>query len=66
MRAGTEPVDARLPLQANAMGRNSKATREYLEKNYELLEGRAAVKLVVKALMETVEVSGKTGEWRSG
>lgn len=48
------------------MGRNSKATREYLEKNYELLEGRAAVKLVVKALMETVEVSGKTGEWRSG
>jgi len=58
----TDPSGNYAAWKANAMGRNSKATREYLEKNYELLEGRAAVKLVVKALMETVEVSGKTVE----
>ena len=36
--------------------------REYLEKNYKEVAGHEAVKLCVKALMETVEASGTTIE----
>lgn len=48
--------------QANAIGRNSKTIREFLEKNYEETSGDDTVKLAVKALMETVEGSSKNIE----
>jgi 20S proteasome alpha/beta subunit len=36
--------------------------REYLEKNYTEVEGRDAVKLCVKSMMELIEASGQTIE----
>lgn len=48
--------------QANAIGRNSKTIREFLEKNYEETSGDDTIKLAVKALMETVEGSSKNIE----
>lgn len=36
--------------------------REYLEKNYTEVAGRAAIKLCVKSLMEQIEVNGQTIE----
>ena len=36
--------------------------REFLEKHYEEADGNAAVKLAIRALMETVEASSKSIE----
>jgi 20S proteasome alpha/beta subunit len=44
--------------KANAIGRNSKNLREYLEKNYkEGMTHKEAIKLAVETLMEVVESS---------
>jgi len=58
----TDPSGNYAAWKAVAIGRNSKTTREYLEKNYECLNRDATIKLVVKTLMETLEASGKTVE----
>lgn len=48
--------------QANAIGRNSKTIREYLEKNFKETEGEETIKLAIRALLETVEGSSKNIE----
>ena len=54
----TEPSGAYSLWKANAIGRNSKNLREYLEKNYkEGLTNDEALKLAVETLMEVVESS---------
>lgn len=59
----TDPSGNFAEWKANAIGRNAKPTREFLEKNYTGgLDVAGAVKLVVRSLMETVEASGKTVE----
>ncbi|CAG9466986.1 unnamed protein product [Pedinophyceae sp. YPF-701] len=58
----TDPSGNYAEWKAVAIGRNSKTTREFLEKNYEESEGEGTIKLVVKTLMETLEASGKTVE----
>jgi len=49
-------------LQANAIGKNSKTVREFLEKNYTEGSREEAVKLTAKALMEVVESGSKNIE----
>eukprot|EP01024_Parvocaulis_polyphysoides_P060911 TRINITY_DN668_c0_g1_i1.p1 TRINITY_DN668_c0_g1~~TRINITY_DN668_c0_g1_i1.p1 ORF type:complete len:265 (-),score=53.60 TRINITY_DN668_c0_g1_i1:99-854(-) len=59
----TDPAGTYASWKATAIGRNSKSTREFLEKNYkEPPSGDATVKLTLRALMEVVEASGKTVE----
>mmetsp|Transcript_39189 Transcript_39189/g.100136 ORF Transcript_39189/g.100136 Transcript_39189/m.100136 type:complete len:251 (-) Transcript_39189:98-850(-) len=58
----TDPSGTYSAWKANAIGRNSKTIREFLEKNYEETSGDDTVKLAVKALMETVEGSSKNIE----
>jgi 20S proteasome subunit alpha 4 len=54
----TEPSGAYSLWKANAIGRNSKTLREYLEKNHkEDLTNDQAIKLSVEALLEVVESS---------
>ncbi len=54
----TEPSGAYSLWKAQAIGRNAKNLREYLEKNYqEELNTKATVKLAIEALMEVVESS---------
>jgi 20S proteasome alpha/beta subunit len=54
----TEPSGAYSLWKANAIGRNSKNLREYLEKNYkEGLSNNEAIKLAIEALLEVVESS---------
>jgi 20S proteasome subunit alpha 4 len=54
----TEPSGAYSLWKANAIGRNSKNLREYLEKNYkEGMSNNEAIKLAVEALLEVVESS---------
>ena len=54
----TEPSGAYSLWKANAIGRNSKNLREYLEKNYkDGLSNNEAIKLAVETLMEVVESS---------
>lgn len=54
----TEPSGAYSLWKANAIGRNSKSLREYLEKGYkDDLSQDAAIKLAVETLMEVVESS---------
>jgi Glu-tRNA(Gln) amidotransferase subunit E-like FAD-binding protein len=48
--------------KANAIGRNSKTIREFLEKNYAETSGRDTAKLAIRALMETVEAGSKNIE----
>ena len=55
----TDPSGIFSEWKANAVGRNSKQIREYLEKNFEDTEGRATQVLAVKALTEMVEPSSK-------
>lgn len=51
--------------KANAIGRNSKTIREFLEKHYADTAGKETVKLAIRALMETVEAGSKSIEvWR--
>jgi 20S proteasome subunit alpha 4 len=54
----TEPSGAYSLWKANAIGRNSKTLREYLEKNHtDGLSNDDAIKLAVETLMEVVESS---------
>ena len=48
--------------QANAVGRNSKTVREFLEKNYNDETAVDGVKLACRALLEVVEAGGKNIE----
>lgn len=54
----TDPSGTYSEWKANAIGRNSKTVREYLEKNYKDEGHEQTVKLAIKALLEVVE-SGK-------
>mmetsp|Transcript_23218 Transcript_23218/g.64469 ORF Transcript_23218/g.64469 Transcript_23218/m.64469 type:complete len:250 (-) Transcript_23218:124-873(-) len=58
----TDPSGTYSAWKANAIGRNSKTIREYLEKHYEETSGQETVKLALKALLETVEGSSKNIE----
>ena len=58
----TDPSGTYSAWKANAIGRNSKTVREYLEKNYAETEGRETLKLAVKALTEVVEGSASNIE----
>ena len=54
----TEPSGAYSLWKANAMGRNSKTLREYLEKNHkDGLSNNETIKMAVETLMEVVESS---------
>ncbi|QDZ17788.1 alpha subunit D of 20S proteasome [Chloropicon primus] len=55
----TDPSGTFSEWKANAVGRNSKTIREYLEKNFEETEGRETQVLALKALTEMVEPSSK-------
>merc|ERR1712141_936507 len=61
----TDPAGVYTEWKANAIGRNAKTVREFLEKNFpnegaETEEG--ATKLAVKALLEVVQLGGKNLE----
>ncbi|KAF5830705.1 20S proteasome alpha subunit D [Dunaliella salina] len=58
----TDPSGIHSAWKANAIGRNSKTTREFLEKNYVETSGKDTIKLAIKALMETVEAGSKSIE----
>lgn len=58
----TDPSGTFSAWKANAIGRNSKTVREYLEKNYAETSGRDSLKLVLRALTEVVEGSSKNIE----
>jgi 20S proteasome subunit alpha 4 len=61
----TDPSGTYHEWKANAIGRNSKSVREYLEKNYtdETANSDAAcVKLCVRALLEVVQTGAKNVE----
>ena len=54
----TEPSGAYSLWKANAIGRNSKTLREYLEKGYkENMNNNDTIRLAVETLMEVVESS---------
>eukprot|EP01086_Lenisia_limosa_P010871 TRINITY_DN35700_c0_g1_i1.p1 TRINITY_DN35700_c0_g1~~TRINITY_DN35700_c0_g1_i1.p1 ORF type:complete len:264 (+),score=64.69 TRINITY_DN35700_c0_g1_i1:96-887(+) len=67
----TDPSGNFVEWKANAIGRNSKDVREYLEKNYPTADGtkpnskfssKQYIELAVKALLEVVESGAKTLE----
>lgn len=58
----TDPSGTYSAWKANAIGRNSKTIREFLEKHYSETSGRDTIKLAIRALMETVEASSKNIE----
>lgn len=58
----TDPSGTYSAWKANAIGRNSKTVREYLEKNWADTSGTDTIKLAIRALMETVEASSKNIE----
>lgn len=55
----TDPSGTYSAWKANAIGRNSKTVREFLEKNYKPTAGDETVKMAIRALMETVEAGSK-------
>jgi 20S proteasome subunit alpha 4 len=55
----TDPSGTFSEWKANAVGRNSKSIREFLEKNYEDTQGRDTQILALKGLTEMVEPSSK-------
>lgn len=58
----TDPSGTWSAWKANAIGRNSKTIREFLEKHYVETSGKDTVKLAIRALMETVEAGSKSIE----
>ncbi|KAG2448991.1 hypothetical protein HYH02_005745 [Chlamydomonas schloesseri] len=58
----TDPSGTWSAWKANAIGRNSKTIREFLEKHYADTAGKETVKLAIRALMETVEAGSKSIE----
>ncbi|EFN54957.1 hypothetical protein CHLNCDRAFT_24020 [Chlorella variabilis] len=58
----TDPSGTYSAWKANAIGRNSKTVREYLEKNYAESSGRETLKQALRALTEVVEGSSKNIE----
>lgn len=58
----TDPSGTYSAWKANAIGRNSKTVREYLEKHYAESSGKDTIKLAIRALMETVEAGSKSIE----
>jgi 20S proteasome subunit alpha 4 len=60
----TNPSGTYSAWKANAIGRNSKAIREFLEKHYkeDAATDEGSIKLVVKALLEVVESGAKNLE----
>ncbi|KAL4450061.1 hypothetical protein ABPG77_010730 [Micractinium sp. CCAP 211/92] len=58
----TDPSGTYSAWKANAIGRNSKTVREYLEKNYAETSGRDTLKLALRALTEVVEGSSRNIE----
>uniref|UniRef100_A0A7S0X7F2 Proteasome subunit alpha type n=1 Tax=Mantoniella antarctica TaxID=81844 RepID=A0A7S0X7F2_9CHLO len=58
----TDPSGTYSEWKANATGRNSKAVREWLEKQYTETAGEETVKLALRALLELVEPSSKNIE----
>jgi 20S proteasome alpha/beta subunit len=58
----TDPSGTYSEWKANATGRNSKAVREWLEKQYAETSGEETVKLALRALLELVEPSSKNIE----
>mmetsp|Transcript_41491 Transcript_41491/g.111071 ORF Transcript_41491/g.111071 Transcript_41491/m.111071 type:complete len:245 (+) Transcript_41491:140-874(+) len=61
----TDPSGTYYAWKANAIGKNSKTVREYLEKNYtdELAaDDQECIKLAVKSLLEVVESGGRNIE----
>lgn len=58
----TDPSGICTAWKANAIGRNSKTVREFLEKHFAETRGMDTIKLALKALMETVEAGSKSLE----
>lgn len=59
----TDPSGTFSAWKANAVGRNSKTVREYLEKNYDaVVDDAGAIKLAVRSLLEVVESGSKNVE----
>jgi 20S proteasome subunit alpha 4 len=58
----TDPSGTYAAWKATAIGRNSKAVREYLETNYTETTEDGTIKLVLQALMESLEISSDTIE----
>merc|ERR1711974_555244 len=58
----TDPSGTYSAWKANAIGKNSKTVREFLEKNYTEGDRDSSVKLTAKALMEVVESGSKNIE----
>lgn len=63
----TDPAGVYTEWKANAIGRNAKTVREFLEKNFTSTDGgveteHGTIKLAVKALLEVVQLGGKNLE----
>lgn len=58
----TDPAGIYSEWKAEALGKNAKAVREYLEKNYVEGDEETSLRIAVRALMEGVEASTKNME----
>jgi len=61
----TDPAGVYTEWKANAIGRNAKTVREFLEKNWTpegVADETGTIKLAVKALLEVVQLGGKNLE----
>jgi len=58
----TDPSGTFSAWKANAIGKNAKTVREFLEKNYTDESAAQSIKLCVRALLEVVESGGKNIE----